>query len=141
MLDLTDEQQTKLFPIILKEYNPAWPEWFAEEKARLLKHIGSQNVIRISHIGSTSVPGLLAKPTVDILLEISESTDIDVLCATLPQNEYICLRQQTLDTRDQVVIYKGYTDLTPKLMPLSSRVFHLFPKIRQVINLPKNYAV
>ena len=67
---ITDEERAQLFPIILEEYNPAWAEWYIEEKANLERLIGIENIVRISHYGSTSVPGLLAKPTVDILLEI-----------------------------------------------------------------------
>lgn len=88
----TEEQRrARVYPIMLSEYNPAWPKWFAEERTVLEKFIGTENIARISHIGSTSVPGLMAKPTIDILLEIKESTDIDKLKAALPLMEYICL--------------------------------------------------
>ncbi|HCS74324.1 MAG TPA: hypothetical protein DIW17_10670 [Clostridiales bacterium] len=103
-----EERQARIYPIILSEYNPAWPEWFAEEKANLERLIGKDNIARISHFGSTSVPGLLAKPTVDILLEIKENTDIEKLIASLTDNEYICLRQQTIETLDCIMFLKGY---------------------------------
>jgi GrpB-like predicted nucleotidyltransferase (UPF0157 family) len=47
------------------EPDPSWPERFEEEAARLRVALGAQ-VVRIEHIGSTSVPGLAAKPVVDI---------------------------------------------------------------------------
>ena len=90
--DTDEERHARIYPIILSEYNPAWPEWFAEEKANLEKLIGAGNIARISHYGSTSVPGLLAKPTVDILLEITETANIENLIAALPAPDYICLR-------------------------------------------------
>ncbi len=105
------ERQARIYPIILSEYNPEWPEWFAEEKIKLERKIGVENISRISHYGSTSVPGLMAKPTVDILLEIKESTDIDKLIATLPPPEYICLNEDglTMPTPPPHLMFlKGY---------------------------------
>lgn len=49
--------------IIIEPYNPDWPEKFNAEKERLLPILGN---VAIEHIGSTSVPGLAAKPTIDI---------------------------------------------------------------------------
>ncbi|MFO7636537.1 MAG: GrpB family protein, partial [Clostridia bacterium] len=62
--NIAQERQAKIYPIVLSEYNPAWPEWFAEEKKNLERFIGTENIVRILHVGSTAVPGLLAKPTV-----------------------------------------------------------------------------
>lgn len=84
-------RRTRIYPVILSEYNPAWSEWYTEEKTSLERMIGTESIARISHFGSTSVPGLTAKPTIDILLEIKESADIEKLKAVLPSSEYICL--------------------------------------------------
>jgi GrpB-like predicted nucleotidyltransferase (UPF0157 family) len=86
-----EERRARIYPIILSEYNPAWPEWFAEERAILNRLIGAENICRILHIGSTAVPGLMAKPTVDIILEVIETTDLGKLAAALSSPEYICL--------------------------------------------------
>ncbi len=107
----TDEElHSRIYPIILSEYNPDWPLWFSDEKANLERLIGKDAIVRINHIGSTAVPGLLAKPTVDILLEIEEDTDIDALISALPSSEYICLRQEgnSLSRHDLMMIIKGY---------------------------------
>ena len=110
VLETDDQRRARIYPIILSEYNPAWPEWYVEEKANLERLIGADNIARISHFGSTSVPGLTAKPTVDILLEIKEDTDIEELIAALPSPEYICLRREgnSLSEHDLVMILKGY---------------------------------
>ncbi|MGI5899788.1 MAG: GrpB family protein [Christensenellales bacterium] len=110
LLETPDQRRARIYPIILSEYNLAWPEWYAEEKANLERLIGADKVFRISHFGSTSVPGLMAKPTVDILLEINEDTDIEELVAALPSSEYICLRREgnSLSEHDLVMILKGY---------------------------------
>jgi len=72
---MTDEERWQLFPIILSEYQPAWPENYRREKARLEQAIGLSEIVRINHIGSTAVPGLIAKPTIDVLLEIQDAAD------------------------------------------------------------------
>ncbi|MCC2617323.1 GrpB family protein [Aestuariibacter halophilus] len=61
-------------------YDPQWVVTFAQEQQRLLACIGS-NALRIDHIGSTSVPGLIAKPVIDMLVEV---TDLDALDQSTP---------------------------------------------------------
>ena len=82
-IEFTNEERAMLFPIVLREYNPAYPQWFAEEKANIERLVGAENILRISHIGSTAVLGLLAKPTVDILLEITDNADVEALIAAV----------------------------------------------------------
>ena len=52
--------------IALVEYDPRWPEQFAQETARVRAALGDDSVTAIEHFGSTSVPGLAAKPVLDI---------------------------------------------------------------------------
>ena len=58
-------------PITLAEYDPAWPERFERERERILAALGDA-VLRIEHVGSTSVPGLAAKPIVDIDVAVAD---------------------------------------------------------------------
>lgn len=51
------------------EYDPHWPTDFQEEKAKILRVIGDK-IMAIEHYGSTAVPGLAAKPILDILIAI-----------------------------------------------------------------------
>jgi GrpB-like predicted nucleotidyltransferase (UPF0157 family) len=60
--------------ITLVEYNPLWPEYFAREAWRI-KNILGNRALRVEHVGSTSVPGLIAKPIIDMLLVVSDSAD------------------------------------------------------------------
>lgn len=55
----------------LKVYNPQWPEMFQKEKNYLLTHLPRDLIARIEHFGSTAVPGLAAKPIIDILVEVA----------------------------------------------------------------------
>ncbi len=61
-------------PVLLVEYDPRWPAQFARESGRIAKALGDR-AIRLEHVGSTSVPGLAAKPILDILLAVANSAD------------------------------------------------------------------
>ena len=60
---MSNEELWELFPILLNEYQPAWADRYLLESKRLTNAIGPDTISRIHHIGSTSVPGLSAKPT------------------------------------------------------------------------------
>lgn len=59
-------------------YNPGWPRMFEDEADRLRPVLESK-LLRLHHIGSTSVPGLAAKPIIDILAEVEDITKLDNL--------------------------------------------------------------
>lgn len=61
-------------PITLVAYDPDWPRLFGREAERLRSVLGDV-ALRIEHVGSTSVPGLTAKPIVDVLLVVPDSAD------------------------------------------------------------------
>ena len=61
-------------PIEIQNYNPAWPQLYAREAARVRSVLGDL-VVRLEHAGSTSVPGLPAKPIIDMVLEVPDSAD------------------------------------------------------------------
>ena len=63
-------------PILIAEHDPEWPELFRRERERILLVLG-QRTLRIEHTGSTSVPGLAAKPVIDIVLEVADSAAED----------------------------------------------------------------
>ncbi|MDN3477734.1 GrpB family protein [Curtobacterium sp. APC 4022] len=58
----------------LHEYDPAWAVTFAAHRERILRAVGPLDV-RVEHIGSTSVPGLAAKPIVDLVVVVPDVTD------------------------------------------------------------------
>ena len=60
-------------PIHLADYDPAWPALFEREAARIRAALG-ETVVRLEHTGSTSVPGLAAKPIIDITLIVPDSS-------------------------------------------------------------------
>lgn len=61
-------------PVTLADYDPAWPALFEREAARIRSALGDQ-VRRLEHVGSTSIPGLPAKPIIDIVIAIPDSSN------------------------------------------------------------------
>lgn len=61
-------------PITLVDYDPAWPALFERERRRIVATLG-ETAVRVEHTGSTSVPGLAAKPIIDITLIVPDSGD------------------------------------------------------------------
>jgi GrpB-like predicted nucleotidyltransferase (UPF0157 family) len=60
--------------IEIRDYDPEWPRLFEREAARVRSVLGDR-VVRLEHAGSTSVPGLPAKPIIDMVLELPDSSD------------------------------------------------------------------
>ncbi len=60
--------------VVIEDYDPAWPSWFASDRALIVDAIGD-TALSVEHTGSTSVPGLPAKPIIDILLQVPDSAD------------------------------------------------------------------
>ena len=61
-------------PVTLVDYDPGWPALFEREARRIRAALGDA-VVRLEHTGSTSVPGLAAKPIIDITLIVPDSGD------------------------------------------------------------------
>lgn len=61
-------------PVTLVGYNPAWPTLFARKAARIRGVLGDRALL-LEHVGSTSVPGLIAKPILDMVLAVPDSAD------------------------------------------------------------------
>ena len=75
-------------PIYLADYDPEWPKLFEREAERIRAVLGSQ-VLLIEHAGSTSVPGLAAKPIIDILLVVPDSSDEPAYVPALEAAGYV----------------------------------------------------
>lgn len=58
--------------VTIVAYDPAWPRAFEDEKQHLLACLPRELIRRIEHFGSTAVPGLAAKPIVDMLVEVTD---------------------------------------------------------------------
>lgn len=113
------EELWKLFPIIIKAHNFRYKEWYQIEKDKLLQCLKREEVKRISHIGSTAIEGLVAKPTIDILLEVQDYCDISGLIQTLDNQGWILMFTEYEPTI-KLIFNKGYT---PE--GFAEKVYHL----------------
>ena len=114
--EMSLEELWQLFPIFLREHQDEWKEWHETERLRLLSFLPANQLVRISHIGSTSVETIWAKPIVDILLEIPKAADMVVMRDLLLQNGYLLMSE----SQGRMSFNKGYTP-----SGFAERVFHL----------------
>jgi GrpB-like predicted nucleotidyltransferase (UPF0157 family) len=75
-------------PIVLVEYDDAWPVRFEREARRLRAALGTRALL-LEHAGSTSVPGLIAKPIIDIVLAVPDSSKEDDYVPALEAEGYV----------------------------------------------------
>lgn len=114
--EMSLEELWQLFPIFLTEHQAEWKVWYMEEEALLKKCLPAEGVVRISHIGSTAIEGIWAKPIIDILVEVAEDMDFQVFKKCLCQAGYLCMSE---DER-RLSFNKGYTE-----NGFAKKVFHL----------------
>lgn len=72
----------------LTEHDPRWASMFEAERSRILAALGPR-ALSIDHVGSTSVPLLAAKPTIDIVLTVTDSTDESSYVPALEQCDLV----------------------------------------------------
>ena len=82
--DLSEHNTT----IHLAAYDPAWPQLFEREAARIRAALGPK-ALQVEHAGSTSVPGLAAKPIIDIVLVVADTRDEDDYVPPLEAAGYV----------------------------------------------------
>ncbi len=80
--------------ILIVDYDPQWPALFAREADRIRAALGHR-ALRIEHSGSTSVPGLAAKPIIDVLLVVSDSADEGAYVPALEAAGYVLRIRET----------------------------------------------
>lgn len=119
-----------MFPIILKKHNPNYKDWYEEEKQRIIRHVKPENIVRISHIGSTAVEGLAAKPTVDILLEIDGACSVSEAAEALENLGWGLMSRENDPVK--LSFNKGNTP-----QGFADRVYHLH--VRYFGNWPELY--
>ena len=113
--EMTLEELWELFPIVLTEHKEAWFEWYAEEERRLVGLLPS-NDMKISHIGSTAIKNIWAKPIIDILVELPVSMSMESVKEILVQNGYTCMSEQ----ENRKSFNRGYTS-----EGFAEKVYHL----------------
>lgn len=109
---MTNEELWQLFPIVLTEHNDCWDKYYYEEAEELKKILPDGAII--NHIGSTAINGIFAKPTVDILVEVS--SDLAGIAAILEQNGWTKMSEN----KTRMSFNKGYTE-----NGFAEKVYHL----------------
>ena len=104
---------------MLEPHNPAWTLRYQETASELQTLLPEGSIARIHHIGSTAVPGLIAKPTVDILPETTGNADLQLIRQTLTGNGYLVMKFQPGEDF-RLDMCKGYTP-----QGFAEKVFHL----------------
>ena len=129
--ELSAEELGRLFPIRLAEYDPRWPEMY-EAEARSLRERFPRVIVRTEHIGSTAVPGLAAKPTIDLIAEITSFEDAEREIAPVLTAEAVGHDYPSGPAPGHMAFWKGYFPETPVKFhyhmapaghPLMDRVF------------------
>jgi GrpB-like predicted nucleotidyltransferase (UPF0157 family) len=75
-------------PIIVVDYDPVWPEQF-RQMATYIRGVLGDVALRIDHIGATAVPGLAAKPIIDIQISVASFDPFDAICLPLESLGYV----------------------------------------------------
>ena len=75
-------------PIYLADYDPAWPDLYQREAARIRGLLGERALL-LEHCGSTSVPGLAAKPIIDIVLGVADPADESAYVPAMEAGGYV----------------------------------------------------
>jgi GrpB-like predicted nucleotidyltransferase (UPF0157 family) len=126
--DFTKEEIAKMFPVNLSSYKVDWKEIYEAEKNLILKNLNDK-VLRIEHFGSTSIPNMIAKDTIDILVEISDSNNFsNEIIEKLRKIDYDYILQNEGEYQHMVFL-KGYSPIGEK-----GQTFHIHmgPKTHKI---------
>lgn len=97
------EELWKRFPVYLTKHQLDRKEWYTDEEQLLKNRI--PEAARISHIGSTAIGSIYAKPIIDILVEVSKEHKLSDYKEAIEKSGYICMAEAS----DKISFNKGYT--------------------------------
>lgn len=114
--NMTLRQLWELFPIVLTPHQPQWMKWAEEECRNLYRLLSDISPLTISHIGSTAIEGIQAKPIIDLLVEMPVNQDWEDVMTRMNAAGYICMSASI----GRMSFNKGYTP-----DGYADRVFHI----------------
>ncbi len=103
--EMSLEELWELFPIFLVAHDDKWKEYYKEIEKTLTGLLSDQPIVRISHIGSTTIQGIWAKNIVDVMVEISQSADMKNIAQILEQSSFTIMSSEA----NRISLNKGYT--------------------------------
>lgn len=113
---MTLEELWELFPIFLVAHNDKWNKYYDQIEYFLKIILSESPVERISHIGSTAIPGLWSKDIVDVLIEVSKDSNIENTANVIETNGFIRMSTEV----GRISFNLGYTK-----DGFAEKVFHL----------------
>lgn len=93
--------------VVIEKYNPLWKKEFNKEK-KVLEEIFRNAALTIEHIGSTSIPGLSAKPIIDIAIGIKSLSDFNLIKERIMNISDYSIKEDSV--QDEILIRKGSED-------------------------------
>jgi GrpB-like predicted nucleotidyltransferase (UPF0157 family) len=115
--------------ILIAGYDPAWPERFRLEEASIRAALG-EAALSVEHIGSTSVPGLAAKPIVDILLVVEDSAQEASYVPALQEAGYV-LRVREPDFDEHRMFRTPHKDVHVHVFSAGSKEIERYLLLRE----------
>ncbi len=106
--EMTIAELGQLFPIIISDYSDKWRDLYMKEAKLITDSLIQAGMVEIDHIGSTAIPELKAKPTIDILLQVTEQIDIQSLKDTFKSLGYL-INDHPENPAPHLTFVKGYT--------------------------------
>ncbi|MFR9780588.1 GrpB family protein [Micromonospora sp. MS34] len=95
----------------ISDYDPAWPQRYAAESARITEVL-TPRLVAIEHVGSTAVPGMAAKPIIDMLVAVPTYDDFPDVVRRLHRIGYRYTPESETSDPDRRVFRKGPDDIT-----------------------------
>lgn len=114
--EMSLEELWQIFPIFLSGHKEYWADWYREEEEALKKLLPPEQLVRISHIGSTAIAGIWAKPIIDILVELGKNSTFQKPKEILTGNGYLLMSEE----KGRMSFNKGYTE-----QGFAEKVYHL----------------
>jgi len=133
--------------IIISNHDPLWPQLFEEEKKNLAAVLPLHVIIE--HIGSTSVPGLAAKPVIDIMIGVPSLEIADQLCIKpiknlgyiyVPEYEEHAPERRYFKKLNQDNVHTHHIHLVEYDSPWWKRILHFRDYLRSHPEVAKEYA-
>ena len=91
---MTLEELWELFPIFLTEHKAEWNDYYSGMEAVLKEALPAHLSVRVSHIGSTAINGIWAKPIVDILVEIPPEENMQTVAEQIEKCGFLRMSEE-----------------------------------------------
>jgi GrpB-like predicted nucleotidyltransferase (UPF0157 family) len=99
--------------IVVSDYDPAWSAMFERERARVQEALGVI-VVTVEHVGSTAVPGLAAKPIIDLLVGVRSLPEARTCCVE-PMQALRHLMEPTCPRWEEFTLVRDYLRRHPEV--------------------------